>query len=268
VSTGKFHINKEIIKLAKKPVRRALLTAQHVVQHTPKTFCLITGSPRSGTTAVANWLFNHMRVKGDAESRILIAAYRFIEQIRRFNYLESQTPLLLELTRSLIYDFYANTRVLFATSVLLDKEPLEPIALPDESYSQFIDCMHELFPNLRIVFMLREPISAIWSMKCRKWGYSLTDREPEEFPLEQHIRTWILCAELIEVQRKRSNVYVCQYEKLVANPVLESERLCEFLGLKQIFAFEPRESKRVDFSQADLARINEATRDVWTRLTT
>ena len=50
---------------------------------------------------------------------------------------------------------------------MTDISGLEPVAFPDESYAQFIDCMNRLLPNVRFIFMLRDPVATIWSMRSR-----------------------------------------------------------------------------------------------------
>ena len=44
------------------------------------------------------------------------------------------------------------------------KEPLEPIAFPDRHYEQFLDNTRLLFPNIKLLFMVRDPLATIWSM--------------------------------------------------------------------------------------------------------
>lgn len=251
-----------------KPILRPLaLRYQKLVVPRPKTFCLVTGAPRSGTTAVGDWLVNHRSVTGLTESRLCIASFRLLEQVQRFKQLKMNEARLQELTRSLAYAYYADSCVLVNKSVLLDKEPLEPIAFPDENYEFFIEQMRKLWPNLKLIFMLRNPIATVWSMQDRTWGYSLAERTAKHFSIEQHIRTWTAIAELIEKQHSRPDVYVCRYERLIENPEAESRRICDFLEIAYADPFSAKKGKDHKFSEAQLVEIREATDPLWDRLT-
>lgn len=246
-------------------LRRTAIAAQQLGQVQPP-FCLVTGAPRSATTAVGNWLLTIEGVKGAGESRILLAAYAMLREARRFRSLSKDEAQILELTRALVYGYYGQSRVLVGTSLLIDKEPFEPIGFPDGDYAAFLRSIEQLMPGMRIVFMLRDPVATIWSMTQRKWGYSLAEGEPRDLSLEQHIATWVANAELIEQHRAHANAYVCHYERLVADPVQESAKLCAFLGLKTHSSFEPRKGKDSGFGEAELAQIRAATSKIWGRL--
>jgi hypothetical protein len=211
-------------------------------------------------------LLRHRGVKGAEESRILIAAHQFVRQVRRFRFLEPELPMLTPPLRDLLVRYYGRSRVLLGCKLLVDKEPLEPIAFPNGDYEDFMDSVRTLLPQVRFVFMLREPGAAIWSMRQRKWGYSVTGLEPAEFSLEEHLKNWMKCAELLVAQRERVDVHLCCYDRLVAEPQSESKALCEFLGLRSQQPFTPQPARVIAFTPDELAMIRGATGELWREL--
>jgi hypothetical protein len=118
-------------------VQKSLRRLQSFLRIRPRAFCLITGTPRSGTTAVCRWLTSQKRVVGSPETRILVAAHHMVQEIDRFNRLiREERPLLVD-ARRLVEKFYARKYRVWGR-VLVDKEPLEPIAFPNRDYQQFI----------------------------------------------------------------------------------------------------------------------------------
>lgn len=224
----------------------------------PDRFCLCTGPPRSGTTAVGAWFNSHPQVEAMTESRVLVAASAFMEQAERFNQLRRR-PDVQDCMVDLLHDFYGHTRMMRGTRLLMDKEPLEPVAFPDRRYREFLDRVRKLIPGAKLLFMLRDPYATIWSMTQREWGQCLAGQETFPIELSEHIRTWCEVVDLIVEYRDDPDVYVCPFERLVQDPAGESERLWAFLGLDEDKPFEPRPVKRVNFSPEDHALIAEHT---------
>jgi len=162
--------------------------------------------------------------------------------------------------RRLVLDAYTSRGVMYARRVLIDKEPLEPIAFPDLEYDSFLRHCRAVFPDLRIIFLVRDPVATVWSMTQREWGSSRRDIEPSRLTFETHLRTWIDCADLAVKLRDDPLTYVCRYETLVEDPIAESVRIARFLALTGVAApFEPRPSDTVGFSTEERARILAAT---------
>lgn len=243
--------------------RPRLLSRIHTIRdamgHRPRVFCLVTGSPRSGTTAVVKWLKQQEGVTALSESRVLLGSYAVMREVHRFKKLERKEPILRTSARNMTYDNYARICNYKSNPILIDKEPLEPIALPDLDYADFISCISSIMPEAKILFMLRDPVSTVWSMTQRKWGYSLTEGEPRTFTLEEHIENWCACADIILASAGTASTYVCQYGVLTSAPERESARIGAFLGIPNAQPFQPKPSDNPAFDADALALITTMT---------
>lgn len=224
----------------------------------PEQFCLITGSPRSGTTALERWLGEQREIVAFHESRVLIAIHRFIEETARFHRLEF-TGEFADMARDLAYEYYSNRSILVGRRAIIDKEPLEPIAFPDMDYASFLQNLRLLFPDGKLIFMVRDPVATIWSMRQREWGHSLIDYEPHQFTLDEHIKNWCACADLILEYAEDPRAYVCSFGRLVDNPREESARILSFLRIAGCEPFRPREVKSIGFSIEERDYIEQKT---------
>jgi len=245
--------------LLRRVAKSSALRIQETLHLEPRTFCLVTGPPRSGTTAVGRWLLGHDHVVGLNESRILVAAHHLVSQIHRFQSLHLQRRSLEELARRWALGSYGAFGLVFGARALVDKEPLEPIAFPDKDYSAFLKNIRGLFPSIRLLFIIRDPVPTLWSMTQRKWGKSLRGVEPFDLSMEEHIENWCANVDLALEYAGDPGAYLCSFRRLVTEPALESRRILEFLGLKDGRPFEPRPTKEVGFNPEALERIREAT---------
>jgi hypothetical protein len=214
----------------------------------PRSFCLMTGPPCSGTTAVQAWLVEQEGVAGLSESRILFAAYRFWQQVSRFANLYTDKDVLRQLVQELVFQYY-DACVTLNGRLVVDKEPLEQIALPDGNYHEFVYCIRELFPDVKVIFIIRDPVATIWAMRNRHWGYSLVEAEPRMFSLEECIAIWKANASLILEQRQKPNTYLCRFEHLITEPAEASQRIAAFLAITCQTSFQPRPTRTVHFSE-------------------
>jgi hypothetical protein len=193
-------------------------------------------------------------IAGSYESRLLVSMHRATEEINRFAALKPHTALLASLLRETVYSFYNHTQVLINKDLIIEKEPLEPVAFPDRRYEAFLKNTRTLVPGIKVLYMVRNPLSTIWSMSRRLWGYSLVDTEPHPFSLDDHIDNWCRCTELALSYIDDRDVHICIFENLVQDPVRESKAIFEFLGVSNEIPFEPRDTKQVGFDarQQDL----------------
>jgi hypothetical protein len=233
---------------------RIIYSIQKFLHIRPKEIHLITGCPRSGTSAVRDWLQQHKELSTVFESRVLVGAHQFTRQVNRFATLSHHKESLLENLRNIVFDHYASIKFVFG-KILIEKEPLEPIAFPDLEFEEFLENTRLLFPDLKIVFMLRDPLATVWSMRCRKWGYSLTSQELREFSLEECIETWNQSTKIVRAFSHDSNFYVCSFESLVEDPLLESSKIYDFLGVTKGTAFQPKATKEIGFSEEEKTYI-------------
>jgi hypothetical protein len=263
MADDQLHETSSVFKIFKRKVNSAGLRLIHLLEKNfkkwPEQFCLITGAPRSGTTAVESWLNSQEKVTALHETRILIAVHRFLEETNRHKSFWSREKLVSS-GRNLAYDFYRSRCTMIENKLLIDKEPLEPIAFPDKNYALFLQNYRLIFPNGKLLFMVRDPFAAIWSMKKRKWGHSLNNYTPRSFPIDTHIQNWCDCADLIFDYAGDENCYVCSFEKLVNNPQAESARIFEFLQLNDGGIFQPRPVKNIRFDEEQRLQIEQKTR--------
>jgi hypothetical protein len=225
----------------------------------PRVMCLITGCPRSGTSAMLSWLKSHKQVAGFYESRILISAHRFLDEVARLKELQANRHTLFKMMRNLVYSYYNRQKYLWR-KVVVEKEPLEPVAFPDEQYEEFLENVMLLFPEIKIIFMVREPVAVVWSMMNRKWGESLTKEIPGIYAIEKCVQIWKTNVNLIEKFLSYQNIYVCHFEKLIADPAAESADILKFLSISESKPFKPKLTKKYNFSPNDLEYVLRETK--------
>src|SRR5689334_17287759 len=105
------------ILLMKRVVNPAILSFQKAFRPRIKNFCLITGAPRSGTTAVSAWLGHQPAVLAFQESRILVSIHRFMEEIDRFQNLDRNSIVIAKLARRLVCDYYSTENTMIGKSL-------------------------------------------------------------------------------------------------------------------------------------------------------
>jgi hypothetical protein len=232
----------------------------------PDRFCLILGPPRSGTTALSIWLRGQPKAVGFNETRILVSLFPFIEGVSKFRRVGARRDLLLSQARHLLYSYYGSRCLFFGKNLLVDKEPLEPLAFPDENYLEFINAVKNLIPGAKFLFLLRDPISTVWSMTRRKWGYSIGDGEARSMSLEFHVNSWLGSAAIVPEIMDDPAVYVCQFHKLIVDTPRESERILSFLGVKNGMHFSPRPVKTPMFNKEEVVLIQKKTAPLLGRL--
>jgi len=105
----------------------------------------------------------------------------------------------------------------------------------------FIDEILSLWPNAKIVCMMRDPrdvlLSQKYKWKLRSMGY-------KGMPIKEVIRAWFnyhpvttsklwnSCAEQIINAITKKNVYLLRFEELLKNPEQKIKELCEFLNVE------------------------------------
>jgi hypothetical protein len=221
----------------------------------PASLCLISGAPRSGTTALIEWLGRHPDVAAFQESRILVGLHGFLDDVDRFAKLATNSAELVSLARQLALQYYASSGVLLGKRVIVDKEPLEPIAFPARDYAGFLRNVRRLFPASKILLLVRDPLDTIWSMSKRSWGESLAGGPVIHFTLEEYAQNWCACADVALTYCSDPGAYVVQFGHLVADPGDESRKILEFVGLRTGEMFEPQRTSEVGFNPEEVETI-------------
>lgn len=239
----------------KKATARVALKFQNNLQIHPRDICLITGAPRSGTSALCEWLGAQPGVSAFPESRILISAHRFLEEAFRFKNLANDNADLADLVSQLVAAYYSKSRVLMDGKLVVDKEPLEPIAFPLKDYAQFVFNYKKMFPKGKLLFTIRDPLATIWSMSQRVWGESLSTPEARKFTLEEYAENWCACADLALQFRGDGNTHIVQFGNLIKDPVNESGRIFALLHIRNGNPFQPRRTHEIGFSLEEQEKI-------------
>lgn len=234
---------------------KVALKLQNSLRILPREMCLITGAPRSGTSALCEWLGEQTAVSAFPESRILISAHRFLEEAFRFKNLAKDNSEIADLVHQLVAAYYSKSRVLMGGKLVVDKEPLEPIAFPSKDYAQFIFNYKKIVPNGKLLFAIRDPLATIWSMSQRAWGESLTVNVSKKFTLEEYAENWCACADLALQFQNDANVYIVQFGNLIKDPVNESKRIFDFLHIRNGNPFQPRPTHKIGFSPMEEERV-------------
>jgi hypothetical protein len=173
----------------------------------------------------------------------------------RFQNLNSDSATILNLARHLVFDYYSSSNILIRKRLIVDKEPLEPIAFPSKDYEKFIINFRRLFPESKLLLAIRDPIATIWSMTRRTWGESLTNIESKRFTIEEYKENWSSCVDLILKYCSDPNTYIVQFGRLIKEPENESRRIFDFLNIRKGNSFEPRQTKDVGFSNEEQEKI-------------
>jgi len=241
--------------MPRQAVRPLILRSQKSFKLVPQEICLIFGAPRSGTTALVTWLGHQPGVSAFVESRILVSIHRFMEEIHRFKNLDRDSATIVNLARHLVFDYYSSSRILIGKRLIIDKEPLEPIAFPSKEYGKFIVNVKRLFPESKLLLAVRDPLATIWSMTRRVWGDSLTNMETKRFTIEEYTENWCSCADLLLRYCSDPNTYIVQFGRLINDPENESRKIFDFLNIRQGNSFQPQQTSEIGFSNEEREKI-------------
>ena len=244
--------------------RNKALELQRLLPLFPDSFCLVTGAPRSGTSAMVSWLGRQSRVKSFAETKLLLVAHRLRRSLLSWKrFLEAD---ISRRVRQFIHQSYAQEGVYLGAHTLLDKEPLDPLSLPPNEYSSFLTSVEAIFPSAKFIVMVRNPETVVSSITNRKWGFSIQGEEAKNRTVEDGIVIWKKTNQFVSTIAQKENVYVCQFEKLVEQPEQESKRIASFLQIDNWDPFQPRETAEVTLSPDESCRVWEETRSCRQRL--
>ena len=203
---------------------------------------------------MANWLAQQPHVVVRDESRRLLAAHAALDTADRFAALSAERETVHLALRRLVLEPRAGERWPGAR-LLVEKEPLEPIALPGGRYQDFLRHALELFPTIRVVAMVRHPVATVSSMRARRWGYSLTSGELRDVTVDEAIDTWRENAALVHALRDDPRVLACRYEHLVADPAQVTATIAAHLALPAPSAFVPIRARPLVLGDDEVARV-------------
>jgi hypothetical protein len=203
---------------------------------------IILGCPRSGTTLLQVMLHSHPRVAIPPETRFLLPAYR--ERLRFGD-------LCKEANRRALGDFIVRTKGHRFADLRLDRDATvreivegkptlgSAVGIVLRAYAQrfgrprwgdkrpayynYIDVVMRLFPDAKIVHVVRDPRDCVASLKRMPWWrtdsyHSVAAWAQSIDNTDRAMRAW------------PGTVTRVHYERLVADPEPELKRLCAELG--------------------------------------
>ena len=202
---------------------------------------IVLGCPRSGTTLVQVMLHSHSRIAIAPETRFLVPAYR---RRLRFGNLENRT------NRGALAEFIVGRGYFFANlgldrqetfGCILEGPPTVGSAIglvlrayagrferprwgeKRTGYHRHIDVVMRLFPDAQIVHVVRDPRDCVASLRRMPWWKRGSYHS---------VSAWAQSVDYTDEAARRwpGLVTRVQYERLVADPNSELERLCAALG--------------------------------------
>jgi len=220
----------------------------------------VTGASRSGTTSIIKWLGKGKDVRIFDEIRISFAINSFLESVHRHKYLFEDREILEPLVRELFYKYISKKSFLINKTAIL-KEPVTYSGFFKMAGPNYIRNMHQLFPESKMIFMMRHPISVTNSLLKREWGISFTGVTPYQISLDDALKTWKDNARVYIHNKDKNYIYLCRYENLVKHPKEETEKIKNFLSIRHTEHFIVKESKRIDLKDDVVKKILDETKE-------
>lgn len=240
-------------------IRSVLIELQQRFVPFPGSFRLVSGCPRSGTSAMSSWIGSQPRVKSFAETKILFATHQLRKALCQWERFPEKD--ISERIRRFACQSYALEGVYLGARTLLEKEPLDPISISPDEYRSFLTSVELAFPSARFVIMVRNPESVVSSIVSREWGFSRRGKKGQERSVRDGIEVWKKANQFAASIAQEEHVYLCRFEDLIDQPEEESRGLAQFLGLEHWEAFEPRKTSEVTLSPEESDRVWNETRD-------
>ena len=200
-----------------------------------RTFLLIGGMPRSGTTLLETVIGSHSRIAvppGDFPFAEQHARNLSVEKI--FAVLATKSTWKLWPEQNFVSLFDRDHGTAFRESMLryaaaLDKDiPAAKAPYSEFFYDTYVDWLAEF--DLKFIHMIRNPFDVIASLKKshihRNW-------QPYADLIEVQSQNWLrsITLGLARQSNDAEHYRVIKYEDFVRNPASMSEQLCRFLGV-------------------------------------
>jgi hypothetical protein len=237
---------------------------------TKQKLIFVTGASRSGTTLLSFVLRNHSKVMGLKELQffgdywdprrgsIELGRDRAVAAVAMMLARQAQgvlaaNPGQAELTRAaaIVRDLGpdgADPAALFAATVATLSEDAGK-AIPCEQTPRniyYAQALLDIYPNSRIVHMMRDPRAVMASQKQRWMRRKLTT-DAASYPRSRTLRAWVnyhpftvsklwnRASQRAQQLQRHARFCVLRFEDLIEDPETQLRQLCERLGL----AFEP-----------------------------
>jgi hypothetical protein len=216
-----------------------MLTAESVINNnaalsnansgTGRQFIFVGGAPRSGTTLLQNMLDSHPDIVGGPEflhlPNIVDVRNKLQNSISKDRITEfSSSEKVDHLTRNFIESFLLNLLDRYGAQYLSEKTP--------ENVLIFSELM-ELFPESRFIQIVRDPRATVSSL------LQVGKRTNKKAGFARCQKIWLaikyvqqcLDAGFDAVRKDPDRILTVSYERLVQDPVVETQRICDFLNI-------------------------------------
>ena len=214
---------------------------------TGKNLIFLISQPRSGSTLLQKILAGHSSIHTVSEPWIALHPLLALRQrgvshyhshalareatLDFLSYVPGGEDTYFDSVRLMLSHLYEAALAPSGKSLFLDKTPRYYFIVPE---------LRRVFPDARFVFLIRNPLAVLSSILETWVDPPLPGRRT---PLRLDLLHDLLTAPEVLAQARASataNTAVVQYERLVASPAVEMERLCTALGL-------PFDPKMVDY---------------------
>lgn len=184
----------------------------------------LMGFPRSGTTLIEQVIATHPDMEALGERPVMIdAETEFLSRAGGMIRLAGTVSDLLEPFRDAYWRRVREFGVNPAGKVFVDKHPLSTMRLP---------LIHKVFPDAKIIFVLRDPRDVVLS--CFRRSFKMSASMNEFNTLESAARFYdaVMTAGETYFARLPLEVHRLRYEELVVDFEGRARALCAFLGVE------------------------------------
>lgn len=225
----------------------------------PNPYVFLVGSPRSGTTMLKRMINAHPWVAITRETHWIPRFYEkkkgvteeglvteklveYLFEHRRFDQMKIKRSALLKLVKEQPEATYASlVSQIFDNYGRRKKKPLVGDKTP--TYVRKLPVLHKLWPEARIVHLIRDGRDVWLSMKNWRMAHKAAGKF-NSWKIDPLVTTAFWWKALVAMGRSDGNVlgkdlyYDLKYEDLIAHPDVECKKLAGFLGLPHVEAME------------------------------
>lgn len=224
----------------------------------PERYVLISGCPRSGTSACLQWMDNHPRTVTFYENRIAYALSTFCDTVDRYQKLANRANFLQGQIRSLFLRDAADQKWTRGR-VLVLKEPVQATAFEHVDQLAMLMNLKRLLTPLSIVLLTRHPVNVVNSMLNRKWGTSIVGAEPQEMSVERGVAAWKNAADMSQAFKDDDSVLDIRFEDFLEESERTAASIAAATGLSGTFNVELRRIARVSLTDEQIDYVLEQT---------
>ena len=224
----------------------------------PERYVMISGCPRSGTSACLFWMDSHPKTATFYETRMPYAVSNFCDAVNRYQKLEQKNDMLRKEIRRLFLRDAASQKWTGGRMLVL-KEPVQATAFETVDQLAMLRNIQSVFEPLTIVLMVRHPVNVLNSMLKRTWGGSIVGVEPAVISLERGVAAWKNAAALSVAFQNDEKVVDVFFEDFVQSPKETAAKVAKAIGLEGTFVVDVRKTADISLSEDQVNYILDET---------